>query len=115
MRPNRDGSLQEENGLTRERSQDVALSKHISEFGGLIRAPIRGQSLLSTQSEFVNRNYPTADPKSRLLSQGARRWNASNEVRIKKSELGSRERVISQEWSERDERHTTRRDRESRG
>ena len=37
-----------------------------------------GQSLLLTQSESVNRNYPTADPKSRPLSRGVRRWNASH-------------------------------------
>ena len=26
----------------------------------------------------VNRNYPTADPKSRLPSRGRRKWNASH-------------------------------------
>src|SRR5438094_5159343 len=50
---------------------------------------IRGQSLLSTQSEFVNRKYPTADPKSRLLSRGWRKWNASHRVADAASSLVS--------------------------
>src|SRR5439155_6586762 len=32
----------------------------------------------SDRNELVNREYPTADPKSRLPSRGARRWNASH-------------------------------------
>src|SRR5262249_54217530 len=34
--------------------------------------------LKGKRGESVNRNYPTADPKSRLLSQERRRWNASH-------------------------------------
>ena len=37
----------------------------------------QGLTLLSTQSESVNRKYLTVDPTNRLLSRGGRRWNAS--------------------------------------
>jgi hypothetical protein len=66
--------LGKENCLSRNKSDGVRRQQRIG-----------GQSLLSTQSEFVNRNYPIADPKSRLLSRGARRWNAFQSFSAKES------------------------------
>src|SRR6266480_3716764 len=56
----------------------------------------RGQSLLSTQSEFVNQNYPTADPQSRLLNRGARRWNASHRTADAASSFVSASNLLRQ-------------------
>src|SRR5438067_6261558 len=36
------------------------------------------QRVTGTLRRHINRKYPTADPKSRLPSRGARRWNASH-------------------------------------
>ncbi len=45
--------------------------------------------LNSERSESINRKYPTADPKSRVLSRGPRKWNASHRAADAASSLVS--------------------------